>query len=103
MKKISWNGIEIEVTRRCQLKCAHCIRGDAQNIDISNETIDILLDNTAMFGEVLFTGGEPTLNIEGMRYFLEQLKQRKIPLIYLNIVTNGYEASEQFVEIVKEY
>lgn len=24
--------VAIEVTRRCNMKCAHCLRGDAQNI-----------------------------------------------------------------------
>lgn len=103
MKKISWNAIEIEITRRCQLKCAHCACGEAQDIDISKDTIDALLDNTAMFGEVLLTGGEPTLNIEGMSYFLEQIKKRRIPLMYLNVITNGFEMSNDFVEAIKQY
>ena len=28
----------IEVTRRCNMRCEHCLRGDAQNLDISTAT-----------------------------------------------------------------
>lgn len=27
----------IEVTRRCNMCCAHCLRGDAENIDIQEK------------------------------------------------------------------
>lgn len=33
-----------EITRRCNLCCAHCFRGDPQNVDISEEIIDRSLD-----------------------------------------------------------
>ena len=36
---ISVNSLVIEVTRRCNMRCNHCIRGDAQNCDISIESI----------------------------------------------------------------
>ena len=40
MKKILYRKVMLEITRRCQLKCAHCMRGDAQNLDMSEEIID---------------------------------------------------------------
>ena len=30
----------LEVTRRCNMCCAHCLRGEAENIDMQKETID---------------------------------------------------------------
>ena len=30
----------IEVTRKCNLQCAHCLRGEAQDIEISEAVID---------------------------------------------------------------
>lgn len=103
MRKITWDDLTIEITRRCQLKCQHCFRGQKQNIDISKETIDHLLNQTEVIGRLAFTGGEPTLNLDMMEYFLEQLYERRIPLFKLHIITNGFEKSERFVELVKSY
>ena len=33
------NYLAIEVTRRCNMKCNHCLRGDAQNLDISTAVL----------------------------------------------------------------
>lgn len=33
------NYLAIEVTRRCNMKCEHCLRGDAQNLDISTAVL----------------------------------------------------------------
>ncbi len=30
----------LEVTRRCNMCCAHCLRGDAEDIDMEKETVD---------------------------------------------------------------
>ena len=32
--------LTFEVTRRCNLVCKHCMRGKAQNIDLSKEMVD---------------------------------------------------------------
>ena len=50
----------IEVTRRCNMQCRHCLRGDAQNVDISNEIIDRFFDgfaDGAVIENVVFSGG----------------------------------------------
>ena len=53
--------VVIEVTRRCNMNCAHCLRGDAQNLDISIDVIDRFFDafaNGADISTITFTGGE---------------------------------------------
>lgn len=89
MEEIFFGGLYLEITRRCQLKCAHCLRGDAQDIDMSKEIIDSILDQCAGIFEVFFTGGEPTLNIDAMDYFLREVQRRNIPLGKLGFITNG--------------
>lgn len=103
MKKITWDAISVELTRKCQLHCEHCYKGKAQNLDISHDTIDNWLAQTEHIGELRFTGGEPTINTEGMRYILDGLYRYRIPLMRLNIITNGYEISDDFVQIIKDY
>ena len=61
---ISIQNLAIEVTRKCNIKCAHCLRGDSQNKDIDLKYIDILLDQVNYIGHFCPTGGEPSLNIK---------------------------------------
>lgn len=103
MKKITWDFLSVELTRKCQINCEHCFKGKAQNLTISKEIIDKFLKQTEVIGYLHFTGGEPTLALNEMEYFLDCLYEYRIPLFHLQIITNGYEKSERFVQIVKDY
>ena len=67
-----------EVTRRCNFKCEHCMRGDAQNVDLSENAIDNLLNQTLAFGDILFTGGEPLMALDKIEYIIDGMIKRKI-------------------------
>ena len=56
--KLNIYNLVLEVTRRCNMCCAHCLRGEAQNMDMQKETIDKLLDQTDSISMVTFSGGE---------------------------------------------
>jgi len=79
----------IEVTRRCNMECPHCLRGNAQNLDIDTAYIDRLLDDVSNISSITFSGGEPSLNIQAIEYTLEQCIARHIPVGSFYIVTNG--------------
>lgn len=66
-EKTAIDYLSVEITRKCQLKCAHCMKGEAQNIDMSVEVIDKLLESVVSIGTLLFTGGEPTMNLQGIQ------------------------------------
>lgn len=87
----------IEVTRKCNIACAHCMRGEAENIDLKKEYIDVLLEQVDYISTVTFTGGEPSLHTEIIEYFLDQCKQRKIAVGSFYIATNGVKVKEDFV------
>ena len=36
-KKIGFASGIVEVTRKCNLKCEHCMRGEAQNVTLTKE------------------------------------------------------------------
>lgn len=103
MKKITWDFLSVELTRKCQINCKHCFKGKCQNITISKEVIEKFLKQTEAIGFLHFTGGEPTLALEEMDYFLDLLYEYRIPLFHFQIVTNGYEKSEKFVQLIKDY
>ena len=79
------------------MSCPHCMRGDAQNKDITHEVIDRLFENVSGIGSIVFTGGEPTLNIDAILYVLEVCKKRDIPAESFYLVTNGKEVSDDFL------
>ena len=62
--KLSYSNLQIELTRRCNQECAHCCRGDAQDLDLTEEIVDAFFEKNEFhsFGRLLFSGGEPTLN-----------------------------------------
>lgn len=78
-----------EITRRCNATCEHCLRGDAQNVDITKEIIDASLNGVGCISSVVFTGGEPSLAVDKIRYFLKAVKKRKIAVSSFYVVTNG--------------
>lgn len=99
--KLTFEDIIIETTRRCNMKCAHCFRGDAQSVDIDCRYIDNLLDQTEAIGYLEITGGEPTLNLDGLKYLLNGLCKRGIPIFGFSMITNGLIYNEELINMIK--
>jgi len=87
----------IEVTRKCNIMCEHCLRGEPMNKNISKVYIDQLLIQVDSISTVTFTGGEPTLNVLIMNYFLNRVKELNIPISSFYIATNGVKITEEFI------
>lgn len=101
--EIILESLYIETTRRCNMRCDHCLRGDAQNADIDLQHIDDLLDQVELVGSLFITGGEPTLNLEAMAYIADSLSLHGIPICTFGTCINGLIYSERFIEIVKRF
>jgi organic radical activating enzyme len=87
----------IEVTRKCNMECPHCLRGDMQNKDMNNKYIDTLLEQVHSIRNVTFSGGEPSLNVECINYFLQKAKDLGIDIDSFYIATNGKIITEEFI------
>lgn len=79
----------IETNRQCNLNCTHCGRGDAQDVTITPEIIDKLLDQIDFIVELDLTGGEPFLHPEIIEYLFDGIIKRDIFLFGAGSVTNG--------------
>lgn len=79
----------LEVTRRCNMTCAHCMRGDAQDRVMSRQVVDTTLDQVSEIGTLLLTGGEPFLVPGIIDYIIDGIIERDIPIRRIHIVTNG--------------
>jgi hypothetical protein len=86
----------LEVTRRCDMECSHCLRGEARDLDIKHEFIDQVLDRTESVATVVFSGGEPSLNTGAITYFRERCQALDIPVGSFFISTNASRIRPEF-------
>lgn len=103
-KEIYLNEFCIEITRKCNMKCEHCLRGNAQNVNIKNEYITNVLKDVTSIGSLTITGGEPSLNVPAIQFILDELKRLNILVDNFYIVTNGRKTSysEKFLHTLLE-
>ena len=79
------------------MSCRHCLRGEAQNVDIDLSYILKFLEDVSGVGSITFSGGEPSLNVQAMEYTLGVCKIKKIPVASFYVVTNGKSNALQLV------
>lgn len=103
MEKIVFNQLTVEMTRKCNMACAHCLRGDAENVDLTNMDIDGVLDQAEAIGRLIITGGEPLLNLRAMQHLTNGIARRGIPLMRVQVVTNGLLYDERFIDLAKRF
>lgn len=103
MNKLTFEALSIEITRRCNMVCTHCVRGTTQAIDINRSHIDALLNQTELIGSLFFAGGEPLLNLDAMEYTANELCKHGIPLLNLEIISNGFLYDERLIEVLRFY
>ena len=82
-----------ELSRRCNMRCSHCLRGDAQGLDMSQDVMYSALsklgEHASSFG---IGGGEPSLRTKVFDRFIQNISWSNL---YLNIdapiwiVSNG--------------
>lgn len=99
-KKAYIDSLIIEITRRCNMKCDHCLRGAAQPKDIQLNTLKALLQPVSAIDTMTLSGGEPSLKPDIMMQVLDICKQYSIPVRKLYLVTNGKKVSDAFIDAV---
>lgn len=99
------DSLTIEITRRCNMKCGHCIRGNAQPIDFDIKYFRDFIEKNNITGisDLFFTGGEPSLKVDLMRQVLDYMKKKDIYLNRFGMVTNGKRATDEFIHLLIDY
>lgn len=92
--------LSFEVTRRCNLCCEHCMRGDAQCLDMDLSYVDKVLDDIVELYYVSFTGGEPSLNNDCIKAIIDKIIYRNIKVYGFDIVSNGVD-SDKILELIE--
>lgn len=89
-----------EITRRCNMKCPHCLRGNSQRIDMSHDIIYSITSQIDGISMVTFTGGEPSLNSNGIREFMYGFIYNDCPINGFWIATNARFYKEDFYNVL---
>lgn len=91
--------LSFDITRRCNLNCKYCSKGDSQNKDITKEIVDKAIKELkdVYIAQIRFFGGEPFLNPEMIEYIIDKLIQEHILFTSINVFTNGTIRSERIV------
>lgn len=87
----------IEITRKCNLSCPHCMRGEPQDINISYKSLKKIGNQVKQIGEVVISGGEPSLNIKGINLLLSIFKEKQIKIHRAFIKTNAIITDQLFI------
>lgn len=97
MEPLSLSEVMIEVTRRCNMTCEHCLRGEQQSLDIDLAYIDILFSKIDYISSLAITGGEPSLNVDAINYIVEASKRHSVYIDNFYLATNGKNVSNDFL------
>ena len=98
MPKLSTHNLILEVTRRCNMSCAHCLRGNSQDADMTPETLRRVFEIFKDVDEIAFTGGEPSLNVPIINQTIDILEQNGIHPCSFFIATNGKENVDELLQ-----
>lgn len=98
MEYVSFTTLLFEMTRKCNLKCPHCMRGEPQNVTITKEIIDKALDNMGLILHLALTGGEPFLEPEMIVYLVDGVIRRGIPVQQFDCITNGTVVNKEIAK-----
>lgn len=90
----------IETTRRCNAKCGHCLRGEAENMDMKPEYLDALFSKLSAVSTLCFTGGEPSLVPEVIGQALDAAEKYGVSIGNFYIATNAIAISDEFMQVL---
>lgn len=79
-KKLRCTDLVLEITRRCNMKCVHCLRGDAEDLEMPFQILDNVMSRIREVMTLTFTGGEPSLNVPAIRHALQELLVDRLPV-----------------------
>lgn len=79
----------LEVTRKCNMKCRHCLRGKQEDIDADVSLLPNIFNEIKKINCITFTGGEPSLNSPYILSVLDYCKRYQIHVNEIYIATNG--------------
>jgi organic radical activating enzyme len=94
--------LTIEVTRRCNLECPHCLRGDIQKRNIPLIYVENVFKEVDSIGTITFTGGEPFLVINRIEQIMNLAKMYNVEIQNFYIATNGTINTKKVLKVLMD-
>lgn len=104
--KLDLYNIAFELTRRCNAKCQHCLRGPSQRKDLTREIVHNALRHVNNISSIVLTGGEPSMKPEIISFIIDELISYHINVGYFFVVTNAkstYKRKEFIFQLNRLY
>ena len=98
---LPYYNLMLEVTRKCNLTCSHCMRGDPQNLDMSDEILEKIFGQVEQIYHLSLTGGEPFLAPHVIEKMVDIIIEKKIRLGRCTTVDNGTILNDLGIRCVK--
>lgn len=101
MKRYRFSALRIEITRRCNKKCPHCMKGDAQDVTMDENTIDKIFCDVEDADWVVIGSGEPLLELGRIEYLINKIIESKWSTRVIELTTNGSIQDERIIEALR--
>ena len=102
MNKLRIQNLALIVTEKCNLNCAHCLRGGCSDKVMSDDVIKATLDQFEFIGNLTICGGEPTLSLDRIEKILEYISKNKIFVGEISFTINGTIYSTDFLKLLDD-
>lgn len=103
MKRYKFHELALEITRRCNKKCAHCLRGEAQNITMTHDMIDKIIDDVEDVTRLVLFSGEVLLEIDTIDYLVQKILSSHWTTRYIELTTNGTICDKRIVDLLESF
>lgn len=81
--------LNLMITRNCNLACAHCMRGEAANEDITDEVLEKVFKPNMIIHLLQLNGGEVFSRPQLLTKIIDTIIRKRVILECVNIPTNG--------------
>ena len=94
------DSLVVEVTRKCNMQCGHCLRGKAENVCMSRQVIEAITRKVRYTNTLTVTGGEPSLAVNVINDFLDCARWNNFSYNSFYMVTNGKTIRQPFLDVI---
>lgn len=103
--------VTVWVTKACNLSCKYCYEGQDKSCEnMSFKTVEAVIQWIHIYMEkrkctfliLRFHGGEPTINIDVVKYFVNKLNHEEGISVRYEMTTNGYHLTQEALTFLCE-